>query len=235
LERVRALGLPPDLFDHLAPTVLQSYRQRVAVEAPYELRRHPEPLRMLLLAAFGHSCSRELTDTLVDLLMELIHRIGAKAERKVEKELLEDLKRVHGKTGMLFRLAEAALDHPDGVVKEIVFPIISEDTLRALVKEWKSTGPFYRYHVQTVIRSAYRSHYRRMLPQLLHTLEFRSSNTMHQPLIEALALLKKYLPSRARTYPVDEEVPIEGVVRDLWRDVVMETDNQGKPRVNRIS
>jgi hypothetical protein len=176
LERVRALELPPALFDHLAPKVLQSYRQRAAVEAPHELRRHPEPLRMLLLAAFCHCRSRELTDTLADLLIDLIHRIGAKAERKVEKELLEDLKRVHGKTGMLFRLAEAALDHPDGVVKEIVFPVVSEDTLRDLVKEWKSTGPLYRYHVQTVIRSSYQSHYRQMLPQLLHTLAFRSNN-----------------------------------------------------------
>ncbi|MEE8290774.1 MAG: Tn3 family transposase, partial [Candidatus Tectomicrobia bacterium] len=235
LERVRDLDLPLEFFGPLGPKVLQAYRQRVAVEAPYELRRHPEALRMTLLAVFGHCRRRELTDTLVDSLIELIHRIGAKAERKVEKELLEDLKRVHGKTGMLFRLAEAALDNPDGVVKEIVFPVVNETTLRDLVKEWKSTGSVYRTHVQTVIRSSYQSHYRRMLPTLLHTLAFRSNNVMHQPLIEALALLKKYLQSRVRTYPVDEEVPIEGVVRDLWRDVVMETDNQGQPRVNRIS
>ena len=235
LERVRDLDVPLDLFDHLGPKVLQAYRQRVAVEAPYELRRHPEALRMTLLAVFGHCRRRELTDTLVDVLLELIHRIGAKAERKVEKELLEDLKRVNGKTGMLFRLAEAALENPDGVVKEIVFPVVNEATLRELVKEWKSTGPVYRYHVQTVIRSSYQSHYRRMLPKLLQTLEFRSNNTMHQPLIDALALLKKYLHSQARTYPVDEEIPLDGVVRDLWRDVVMETDTQGHPRINRIS
>ena len=191
LQRVRDLDLPLDLFDHLGSKVLQAYRQRAAVEAPYELRRHPEALRMTLLAVFGHCRQRELTDTLVDSLIELIHRMGAKAERKVEKELLEDLKRVNGQIGMLFRLAEAALENPDGVVKEIVFPVVNESTLRDLVKEWKSTGPIYRYHVQTVIRSSYQSHYRRMLPQLLQTLEFRSNNAMHQPLIEALALLKK--------------------------------------------
>ena len=235
VERVRDLDVPLDLFEHLGPKVLQAYRQRVAVEAPYELRRHPEALRMTLLAVFSHWRRRELTDTLVDVLLELIHRIGARAERKVEKELLEDLKRVNGKTGMLFRLAEAALENPDGVVKEIVFPVVNEATLRELVKEWQSTGPVYRYHVQTVLRSSYQSHYRRMLPKLLHTLEFRSNNTLHQPLIEALALLKKYLHSPARTYPVDEGIPIDGVVRDLWRDVVMETDTQGHPRVNRIS
>src|SRR5262249_8704449 len=73
------------------------------------------------------------------------------------------------------------------------------------------------------------------VPKLLQTLEFRSNNTLHQPLIESPALLKKYLRSQARTYPMDEEIPIDGVVRDLWRDVVMETDTQGHPRVNRIS
>jgi hypothetical protein len=87
LERIRAVALPPDLFGTVAPKVVRAYRNRAAVEAPHELRHHHDPLRMTLLAAFCHLRSRELTDTLVDLLLELIHRIGAKAERKVEREL----------------------------------------------------------------------------------------------------------------------------------------------------
>jgi hypothetical protein len=66
---------------------------------------------------------------------------------------------------MVLRLAEAALAHPVGVVKEIVFPMVHEATWRDLVKEWKAPGPFYRYQGQTVLRSSYQSHYRRMLPQ----------------------------------------------------------------------
>jgi urease gamma subunit len=235
LECIRALQLPPTLFDDLAPTVLQAYRQRVAVEEPYELRRHAVPLRMTLLAAYCLLRGRELTDILVDLLLELVHRLGAKAERKVGKALVDDLKRVHGKTGMLYRVAEASLDHPTGVVHEVIFPVVSEATLRDLVKEWKATGPFYRAHVQTVMRSAYRSHYRRMLPPLLATLEFRSNNGTHQPLIRALALLKQYLPNRVRTYPVEEDVPLEGVIRDHWREAVVEIDAQGRQRVNRLT
>jgi hypothetical protein len=234
LEQIRAVALPPDLFATVAPKVVQAYRDRTAVEAPYELRRHHEPLRITLLAAFCHLRSRELTDTLVDLLLDLIHRIGAKAERKVDKELLEDLKRVHGKTGMLYRVAEATLAQPTGVVQEVIFPVVSEATLRDIVKEWKSTGPIYRYHVQTVMQRSYRSHYRRMLPRLLETLEFRSNNAMHQPLIRALALLKQYLQSRLRAYPVEEDIPLDGVVRDVWRDAVLETDPQGRTRIHRI-
>jgi len=235
LEQVRALGLPPDLFAEISPKVLQHYRQRAAVEAPDELRRHTRPLRMTLLAAFCAVRSRELTDTLVDLLSDLIHHIGARAERRVEQELLDDLKRVSGKTGILFRVAGATLTNPEGRVKDVVFPIVGESTLRALVKEWKSTGPVYRYRVQTVIRSSYRGYYRRMLPRLLRTLEFRSNNTLHQPVIQALALRKQYAQSQGHTYPRKEDIPLDGVVRELWHDAVIETDAQGHLRINRIN
>jgi hypothetical protein len=227
LERVRALELPADLFEDLSSHVLRAYCQRVAVEEPYELRQHPPPLRMLLLAALCQRRGRELIDQLVDLRIELIHRIGAKAERRVEQELLEDLKRVSGKTGMLFRLADATLMHPDGIVRDVVFPVVSEQTLRELVKEWHATGPLYRHRVQTIIRSSYRSHYRRMLPRLLQTLELRSNNTLHRPLIQALELLTRYAQSKVRTYPLDEEIPLDGVVSDAWKDT---GDSRGPER-----
>jgi len=42
-----------------------------------------------------------------------------------------------------------------------------------------------------IVRNSYRSHYRRMVPRLLDALEFRSNNTRHQPVLRALALVKK--------------------------------------------
>ncbi len=54
LELVRRIGLPADLFDQVLPHELERYRRRVAVEAPYELRRHPEAARFTWLAAFVH-------------------------------------------------------------------------------------------------------------------------------------------------------------------------------------
>ena len=141
-----------------------------------------------LLAAFCHLRGQEITDNLVDVLIETVHRIGAKAEQRVERELIEDLKRVSGKNGLLFQLAEAALAHPDGIVREVVFPVVDEQTLNDLVREWKATGPVYRQTLQAVMRNSYRSHYRRMLPALLDTLQFRPNNDMHRPMIRALDL-----------------------------------------------
>ena len=54
---------------------------------------------MTLLAAFCLLRGRELTDILVDLLLELVHRLGAKAERKVEKALVETSNGCMGKPG----------------------------------------------------------------------------------------------------------------------------------------
>ncbi|WP_348761156.1 hypothetical protein [uncultured Salinisphaera sp.] len=159
--------------------------------------------------------ARSLTDDLVDLLIETIHRIGARAERKVERELLDDLKWVTGKQNLLFELADASLAQPDGMVRDVVFPVVGEQKLRDLVKEWKATGPTYRVTLRTVIRNSYRGHYRRMVPQLLAALEFRSNNDRHRPVMQALELVKRFADTKVHTFPPDEVVPLDGVVRGL--------------------
>jgi TnpA family transposase len=235
LYLLRELELPIGLFDGLSPHIVESYRKRVAVEEIYELRRHPEPLRLTLLAAFCHLRSRELIDTLSDLLVDMVHRVAHRAETRVERELIADFKRVSGKNNLLFQMAEASLEHPESAVKEVIYPIANEGTLRDLVREFKATGPAYRQQLHTVMRSAYRSHYRAMLIRLLNTLEFCSNNDLHRPVLDALALVKKYAGSRLQMYPQEEDIPVEGIVRGPWRETVLERDADGTERVNRLA
>ena len=235
LELIRGIELPADLFDQASSRDLERCRQRVSVEVPRDLRRHPDGARLTWLAAFVYLRARSLTDDLVDLLIETIHQIGARAERKVERELLEDLKRVSGKQNLLFNLADATLAQPDGVVRDVVFPVVGEQTLRDLVKEWKATGPTYRITLRTVIRNSYQGHYRRMVPTLLAALEFRSNNDRHRPVMDALDLVKRFADTKVHTFPADMEVPLDGVVRGLWREAVMERDAAGRDRVNRVT
>ena len=54
LELVRGIDLRPALFDGVLPHEIERFRQRVAAEAPYQLRRHPEATRLTWLAAFAH-------------------------------------------------------------------------------------------------------------------------------------------------------------------------------------
>lgn len=69
LKLIRGIDLPIDLFDHASTRDLERCRRRVAVEAPYELRRHPDAARITWLAALTYSRARGLTDNLVDLLI----------------------------------------------------------------------------------------------------------------------------------------------------------------------
>ncbi len=234
LAVIRSLELPDDLFAHARPHELELYRQRVVVETPWELRRHPEEARLTWLAAFAYLRGRAITDALTDLLIETIHRINAKADRRVSEILLDDLKRVTGKTNILFQLADATLEHPDEVVRDVVFPIVSEATLRDLVKEWKATGPGFRNTLRRFIRSSYKSHYRRMVPQLLETLDFRSNNSVHRPVIRALEVIRLYAGTKLRSFPENQQIPLD-FVPPLWRDAVIEEDAERRPRVNRIT
>jgi Domain of unknown function (DUF4158)/Tn3 transposase DDE domain len=235
LKQLRQLELPDNLFGGIATKVLLLYKQRVAVEPPRELRRHPPSRRYTLLSAFCWLRTQEITDKLVELLIQIIHRINARAERRVSKELLDDFKKVNGKTGILFQLAEAAMDKPDGIIKEVIYPIVGETTLKNLVREFKSTGTAYKEKVYTVMRSSYGNHYRRMLPFLLDLLEFRSNNEIHKPVIEALELLKKHVGSRERYYDESEKVPRNGIIGTSLSELILETKDDGSVKINRIN
>ena len=235
LDTVRRLGLPNGLFADWSAAELEACRQRVAVEAPFELRRHPEATRLAWLAAYAHLRGRAITDALVELLIEAVHHIGARAENRVEKELLEDLKRVTGKQALLYRIADASVERPDGTVREVLYPVVGEQTFKDLVREAKATGSTYRTTLRATIRSSYRGHYRRAVLDLLAALDFRSNNEAHRPVIRALDLVRRYAGTKLHVYPGDEDVPVEGVVRPLWRDAVEDTDPKGRTRVNRIT
>lgn len=235
LKRIRSIGLPADLWVGISAKKIQKYRQRAATESPYDLRQHAPAIRYTLMAAFCFKRSQEITDNLIEILIQIIQRLGTRAERRINKELVEDFKIVTGKTNILYRMAEVAVAQPDGVIQTVLYPVVSQQTLKNLVKEYKSTGTAYRQRVHTVIRSSFATHYRQIIPQLLEVLEFRSNNDIHRPLIKALELLKKYSPRKARYYDANEAIPIEGVLKSGWKEILLEKTNDGKERINRIN
>ena len=149
-------------------------------------------------------------DGLVELLIQVTHRITVKAERRVIEELVEEAHQVRGKAGILFRVAEAAVGQPDGVVREVIFPVVGEQTFEALVREAQALGTPQSRRVHTAVRASYGSYYRRMMPKLLAALDFRSNNGVHRPLLDALAAIRRAEGDGRQYFPADE-IAIEGV------------------------
>ncbi|WP_220213237.1 DUF4158 domain-containing protein [Streptomyces shenzhenensis] len=167
LNDVRRLGLPDGLFADCSEKLVAAWRARAIKMYPSDFRDTSEDVRITLLAALCSSRQAEITDALVDLLVALVHKINARAERRVEKQLTAELKKVRGKEGILFKLAMAAVDKPDEVVRRALFPVVGEKTLRELVAEAKANEKVFKAKVRTTLRSSYSSYYRQMLPPLL--------------------------------------------------------------------
>ena len=89
------------------------------------------------------------------------------------------------------RVAEAAVGSPEGVVREVIFPAAGQSTLEALAREARALGTPRSRRVHTAVRASYGSYYRRMMPELLAALEFRSNIGAHRPLLDALARISQ--------------------------------------------
>src|SRR5439155_24932886 len=59
LRSLRAIGLPPDLFQGYTPRLVECLRRRIAAESPSHIREHPQAIRMTLLAALVYQRTLE--------------------------------------------------------------------------------------------------------------------------------------------------------------------------------
>lgn len=238
LSLLQSINLPADLFADIPLPFLQQYQRQIAIESISHLqRRDKKELQKAqlytMLAAFCWVRQRKITDYLADLFIRMLNDIRLRAKSRVEKRLIADYIRVGGKQQLLFRLAQAMHDHPDGIIKDVLYPIVGEKRLEALVDEAQKQGP-YQQLVQTHISSSYTHHYRQMLPLLLRVLIFRSNNDQYKPLIEALAIVAAYLEEKDVYYPQDQTVPIEDVIQKQWQNWIYQKDNKGHRRIRRV-
>lgn len=148
----------------------------------------------------------EVTDDVTRMAIELIHRIDVRSEKQLPREWLADLQRVDGKLQILSTVAKAVIETPDGIVREVLFSRVKEETFQQLVAEFDVTAPNLRLLRQAIMQRKFARHYRRMLPFLLDTLPFRSDNRF-QPLIAALTFIQRHVHSPHRYFPAEETIP----------------------------
>lgn len=235
LLAIRHLQIPNGLFHHMTPKLLKKYRLRAATETVTELRAHPAPIRYTLLAILFWHRHAEVIDYLADLLDEITLKFGNKAKNTTRKEAVEELERVQGKNKHIINLLKATVNHPDGIIQDTLYPIVGASTIRDIIKDMTRNHREYKEKIYIKMHSSYRGHYRIAFCNILKNLTFRSNNQSHQPVIEALQLIREYGDSGQRFFAANDEVPIEGVIQPKWKDIIIETDSKGMERVNRIN
>jgi hypothetical protein len=173
--------------------ILKLLRERAAPEGSFQMKRHPLNIRYAFLAVLFHFGRMELTDNIIDIFLELINRISKKAYRKLERDLVSNIQSVYKKRELLYKLAKASTQNPDGIVKSVVFPIVGEDILLQIITEYEGKELDYESHRAQEKIGKYTHSYRRMMKPVLDILVFRTNNPVRDPLIKGIAVVHKYL------------------------------------------
>jgi TnpA family transposase len=238
LRLVQQIGLPEDLFSHLCDSIVDRYRLRVETESLTELRRHPSAIRYTFLAAFCWLRSHEIIDNVIEFLIQLVHRMERRSKKKVSEEVVSKAQSQvqGGHDKLLYQIALASLAEPEGLIKDVIYPIAGEDQLTQLIDQLGDADGSVRDRLYARLRSAYSYHYRQLLPQVLKALDFHGVGSHMQPLLEALELLQAYADKpRNQPYDSDVNVPMDGVLPQEWQSVAMKTEADGEPHVDRVS
>ena len=193
------------------------------------MRRHTEARQLALYAVYLMARETAMTDAMVELLVETVHKISTRSKRKVVGDIAKDVERIYGKERLLVDIATASIDDPDGRICDVIFPVVGKEKLAAIIKESSAKGALDR-RIYAVMRNSWANHYRRMLPSLLSVLEFRSNNAVWRPVLAALDWIRARLDDGCR-FVSQKDVPIDGVIPVKWRSSVID----GNGRVNRIS
>ena len=94
LAFVEGLDLPAKRLGGVDPAWVALLSRRVEGETASEMRRHGETRRLGLYALYLMDRRRTMIDGLVDLLLEIVHRLRTRSRRKVIGAIVRDIERV---------------------------------------------------------------------------------------------------------------------------------------------
>src|SRR3546814_18396511 len=99
------------------------------------MRRHAPARQLGLYAIYLMSREAQLTDAMIDLLIETVHKIETRSKRKVVGDIAKDIERVYGKARLLVVIANPSINEPYGRIRDVIFPIAGKDQLAGNVRE----------------------------------------------------------------------------------------------------
>ena len=112
---------------------------------------------------------------------------NTKAVKFVDNKLKSDSKRVSGKMSTLLMLAKKVVEHPKGVIGDIIYPVVSQERLSAIINDLGDDTDWYQMLVKTKALSLYAHNNRKLVWLLVDALDFDTDSRLH-PLLKTLRL-----------------------------------------------
>ena len=234
VNHLKKLYLPNALLSNLSAKLINKYYTRVLTKHPLNIRRHNPNIRYGIFSLFCYFRSQLLTDSLADLLMQLIHKIRTSSENFVDKKILSEVKRVNGKFDILCLLSMISIEKPSGIIQEEIYPTVPKETLSEIIKEHNSKGKWYEQQVHKKMYSMYSHAHRTILLTLLEGFVFETNINESKPLLEAIKIIIENRDSSDRYYQKKVLAPIKNVISSEWDGLVIFNEN-GSKKTHRIN
>ena len=235
IKHLRILNLPLCL-NSLTRKLKQKYYMQIFASIPSDIKKQSTKSLYASMAIFCHFRSEIVTDELVETLLQLTHKVRTSAENSINKEILSEVKCVNGKFDILYKLADTAVENPDGIIKDTIYPKVSKETLGNLAKELISKGTWYEQQVQRKMVLSYSHAHRRILLKLLEIFVLQTNIDEYKPILRAIEFIIKNKDIKDKYYAYDqEEVPAIDLIEHKWYSQVIEekkdTDRGNKKKI----
>ena len=220
LQTLRSIGVPKHALMSFSRKIMQKYDKRIMSKHPSHIRLHKESVRYTMFASFCYIRLQKTTDVLVDQFRTILNRVRLKAESVIKQKILQSVTRVDGKFDTLYSLAEVTLSCPKEIIEDAVYPTVSENKLKDIMVDLEHRGKWYSHQVGRQMCSSYLTGCRAQILALLEVIELKSHNPAQANFLKALQVIKKYASSSKKLIPLEEDVPLEGVVDSKWISLV---------------
>lgn len=211
LQFINELQLPKQYILSINEDWRKSVIRRMARLRPIDIRRMKDERQVGMYAVYLISRIPEITDSLITMLVDSVHKIETKAIRNIEKIIAKQVHNVYNLQKTLSDILEATFANPDEPVSDIVFNIIDPKDAMAFIERQKAKNK-WAIDVFNEMHGSWRTHYRPMLRNLLKAVEFGSTVSKYRPIIDALDWININFDRRTKIRVRDREMPIEGVV-----------------------
>jgi hypothetical protein len=146
LNSIRKFQIEPDvLFNGISQVVLRQLRDRALPEDSYLMRRHPDQIRYTMMSVLLHFRQQEVTDNIIRSFLELIRRIEKKADKSLETKLIKNIRKIYGKSNILYKIAKVSTENPEGTIQDVIFKAIDVDVLKRIVDEFDAESEEANY------------------------------------------------------------------------------------------
>jgi TnpA family transposase len=217
-------------FNNVPRKLLKKYHDRVATSTPYrlvEIKDSDQNKFYGLLACFCKYKGTRIIDNFIEILVKKLKKLEQFGKVKIKEELWEHYTR-ENKNDLLDNLVDISLAHPDGIIKEKIYPEVGgREKLEQSKLSRQSFKQARRESEYTHLRSLYVHGYRKDIFLILNNL--RLSANSNNLVLEAINFIIKHQNNdayKAEYYPLDCGVITKGIVSPL--DLKIMQSQEGK-------